>query len=59
MVLNLDDFKFVVIKQVNNNNVHNIDELLLTREAYWCSLLCTLKPFGWNKRAEFKSKHRI
>ena len=31
---NLDDFEFIVIEQINNNsNVHNIDELLLTREA--------------------------
>ena len=57
---NLDNFEFVVIEQINNNsNVHNIDELLLTREAYWCAQLFTLKPFGLNKRAEFNSKHRI
>ena len=56
----LDDFDFVIIEQMNNNtNMHNIDELLLTREAYWCAQLCTLQPFGLNKRAEFNSKHRI
>ena len=50
----LDDFEFVVIEQINNsNNVHNIDELLHTREAYWCAQLCTLQPFGLNKRTEF------
>ena len=34
----LNDFEFVVMEQIDNsNNLHNIDELLLTREAYWCA----------------------
>ena len=36
----LDDFDFVITEQTNNNtNMHNIDEHLLAREAYWCAQL--------------------
>jgi hypothetical protein len=33
--------------------------ILWTREAYWSAQLCTLKPYGLNKRSEFMSKNRI
>ena len=56
----LSDFSFIGIEQINNNNENNtIDKRLLTREAYWSAQLCTLKPYGLNKRCEFRSKNRI
>ena len=56
----LSDFSFIGIEQINNNNVVNTtDKRLLTREAYWSAQLCTLKPYGLNKRCEFRSKNRI
>ena len=56
----LSDFSFIGIEQINNDNVVNTtDKRLLTREAYWSAQLCTLKPYGLNKRCEFRSKNRI
>ena len=54
------DFEFIVIEQIcNNDDKHNVDKRLLTREAFWCSQLCTLQTYGLNKRSEFNSKNRI
>ena len=37
----------------------HLDQLLLTREAYWMTQLFTLNPHGLNKRREFRSKNPI
>ena len=56
----LSDFEFIVIGQICNiDDKHNVDKHLLTREAFWCSQLCTLRPHGLNKRSEFNPKNRI
>ena len=57
----LAHFEFVIIEQLCNLNVNNnsIDDRLLTREAFWCAQLCTMKPHGLNKRYEFNSRNRI
>ena len=51
---------FILIEQIRSfqNSLH-LDQLLLTREAYWTAQLFTLNPHGLNKRREFRSKHRI
>ena len=53
------DFEFIVIENVVDYTVNNMDKVLLTREAFWCSQLCTLQPNGLNKRSDFNSKYRI
>jgi len=53
----LSDFKFTCIENINS--IHNVDKRLLTREAYWAAQLHTLRPYGLNKRQEFRSKNRI
>ena len=57
----LSDFKFIGIEQiVNDSDSNTIEKRLLTREAYWSSAqLYILKPYGLNKRCEFRSKNRI
>ena len=55
----MSDFDFIVIEKVVNESEGHIDRRLLTREAFWCSQLCTLHPHGLNKRSEFNSKNRI
>ena len=51
---------FITIEQiVNHKNATHLEQLLLTREAYWTSQLFSLYPHGLNKRREFKSKNRI
>ena len=55
----MSDFEFIVIEKVVNESEDQIDRRLLTREAFWCSQLCTLHPHGLNKRSEFNSKNRI
>ena len=56
----LSDFNFTIIEQISNPSDNNsIDERLLTREAYWSAQLCTLQPYGLNKRSEFNSRNRI
>ena len=57
----LAHFEFVIIEQLCNLNVNNnsVDDRLLTREAFWCAQLCTMKPHGLNKRCEFNSRNRI
>ena len=50
----------MVIEQIwNIDDKDNVDKLLLTRETFWGSLLCTLQPYGLNKRSEFNFKNRI
>ena len=55
----MSDFEFIVIENNVNESEDHIDRRLLTREAFWCSQLCTLHPHGLNKRSEFNSKNRI
>ena len=56
----LSDFSFIIIEQISNLSGNNsIDERLLMREAHWSAQLCTLQPFGLNKRSEFNSRNRI
>ena len=56
----LSDFEFIVIEQIFNiDDKHNVDKRLITREAFWCSQLCPLQPYGLNKRSELNSKNRI
>ena len=55
----MSDFEFIVIEKVVNESEDHLDRRLLTREAFWCSQLCTLHPYGLNKRSEFNSKNRI
>ena len=57
---NLSGLEFIVIEQVyKNSSKYNLDELLLTREAYWQAQLCTNQPYGLNKGNEFNSMNRI
>ena len=52
----LFDFEFIVIEQICNiDDKHNIGKRLITREAFWCSQLRTLQPYGLNRRSEFNS----
>ena len=53
------DLEFIVIEKFVDDTVNNMDKVLLTREAFWCSQLCTLQPNGLNKRPECNSKYRI
>ena len=53
------DFEFIVIEKFVDYTVNNMDKVLLTREAFWCSQLCTLQPNGLNKRSDFNSEYRI
>ena len=56
----LSDFEFILIEQICNiDDKHSVDKRLLTREAFWCSQLCSLQRYGLNKRSEFNSKNRI
>ena len=55
----ISDFEFTVIEKIINDTTDNMDKGLLTREAFWCSQLCTLQPYGLNKRSEFNSNTRI
>ena len=50
----MSDFEFIVIEKVVNESEDHIDRHLLTREAFWCSQLCTLHPHGLNKRSANK-----
>jgi len=40
----MSDFEFIVIEKVVNESEGQIDKRWLTREAFWCSQLCTLQP---------------
>ena len=56
----ISQISFILIKQIRSfQNTLYLDQLLLTREAYWTAQLFTLNPHGLNKRREFKSIHRI
>ena len=35
----MSDFEFIVIPKIVNDTVNNMDKVLLTREAFWCSQL--------------------
>ena len=56
----ISQINFIIIEQITSfqNPIH-LDQLLLTREAYWMTQLFTLNPHGLNKRREFRSKNRI
>ena len=56
----ISQIKFIIIEQIRSfeNSLH-LEQLLLTREAYWTAQLFTLNPHGLNKRRESRSKHRI
>ena len=54
---NFLDLEFIGIEAIYSNT--NTDSILLSREAFWSSQLCTLSPHGLNKRQEFNSKKRI
>ena len=57
---NLEDLVFQCIDQVVvSDDSQNLDNLLITKEAYWSAQLLTLAPFGLNKRQEFHSQNRI
>ena len=51
----------LIIEQLCNLNANNnsLDDHLLTREAFWCTQSCTLKPHGLNKRGKSNSRNRI
>ena len=55
----LSDFDFAIIEQICNVSDNSLDDRLLIREAYWSAQLCTLKPYGLNKRCEFNYRNRI
>ena len=56
----LSDFDCAIIEQICNvSDSNSLDDRLLTREANWIAQLCTLQPFGLNKRCEFNSRNRI
>ena len=50
----MSDFEFIVIEKGVNESEDHIDRHLLTREAFWCSQLCTLHSQGLNKRSANK-----
>ena len=56
----ISQIRFIIIEQIISfKNPLHLDQLLLTREAYWMTQLFTLNPHGLNKRREFRSKNRI
>ena len=48
-----------LVEKIVNDTTDDMDKVLLTREAFWCAQLCTLQPYGLDKRSEFNSKNRI
>jgi len=56
----ISQISFIVIEHISTfqNHLH-LEQLLLTREAYWTPQLFTLNPHDLNKRREFRSKNRI
>lgn len=55
----IHQISFIIIEKIlNHKSSTHLEQLLLTREAYWTSPLFTLQPNGLNKRREFKSKNR-
>ena len=56
----ISQINFIIIEQIRSfeNSLH-LEQLLLTREAYWTAQLFTLNPHALNKRRESRSKHRI
>ena len=48
--------EFVAIEKVDLVNSVFANNPLLTREAYWMAQLCTIGPYGLNKRSELRSK---
>ena len=50
----LQDFEFQCIDQiVHANSCAQLENLLITKEAYWSAQLFTFLPYGLNKRQEF------
>ena len=60
LICEISQINFIIIEQIRSfeNSLH-LEQLLLTREAYWTAQLFTLNPHGLNKRRESRSKHRI
>ena len=56
----ISQINFIIIEQIRSfeNSLH-LEQLLLTREAYWSAQSFTLNPHGLNERRESRSKHRI
>ena len=56
----ISQINFIIIEQIRSfeNSLH-LEQLLVTREAYWTAQLFTLNPHVLNKRREFRSRHRI
>ena len=56
----ISQINFIIIEQIRSfeNSLH-LEQLLLTREAYWTVQLFTLNPHGLKKWREFRSKHHI
>ena len=56
----ISQINFIIIEQIRSfkNSLH-LEQLLLTREAYWTAQLFTLNPHGLSKRRESRSKHPI
>ena len=56
----LSDFYFQCFDQLQaSSDSNHIDELLITKEAYWSAQLFLLAPYDLNKRQEFHSRNRI
>ena len=44
----LSGFSFQCINQIRTSSNDDTDKLLITKEAYWSTQLCSLAPFGLN-----------
>ena len=53
----INNIRFIIIEKIHSTN--NVDIILTKREAYWMSQLCTVHPYGLNKRKEFNSHKRV
>ena len=49
----ISQINFIIIEKIRSfeNSLH-LEQLLLTREAYWTAQLFTLNPHGHNKRRD-------
>ena len=55
----LEDKKILGIEKVLFENDENLEERLLSREAYWTAQIFTLKPYGMNNRNELRLQNRV